>query len=38
MEHILELPSGRVIAQLFGIHDANLRYVEERLSVAILGA
>ena len=35
MEHILELPSGRVIAQLFGIHDANLRYVEERLSVAI---
>ena len=35
MEHILELPPGRVIAQLFGIHDANLRYVEERLSVAI---
>ena len=35
MEHVLELPPGRVIAQLFGIHDANLRYVEERLSVAI---
>ena len=35
MEHILELPPGRVIVQLFGIHDANLRYVEERLSVAI---
>ena len=35
MEHILELPPGRVIAQLFGIHDANLRYIEERLSVAI---
>ena len=35
MEHVLELPPGRVIAQLFGIHDANLRYVEERLSVTI---
>lgn len=35
MEHTLELPPGRVIAQLFGIHDANLRYIEERLSVAI---
>ena len=35
MEHILELPPGRVIAQLFGIRDANLRYIEEHLSVAI---
>ena len=35
MEHVLELPRGRVIPQLFGIHDANLRYIEERLSVAI---
>ncbi|MCY4515528.1 MAG: PhoH family protein [Candidatus Tectomicrobia bacterium] len=35
MEHILELPPGRVIAQLFGVHDANLRYIEEHLSVAI---
>ena len=35
MEHILELPPGRVIAQLFGIHDANLRYIEERLSVVV---
>ena len=35
MEHILELPRGRVIPQLFGIHDANLRYIEEHLSVAI---
>ena len=35
MEHTLELPPGRVIAQLFGIHDANLRYIEERLSVTI---
>ena len=35
MEHILELPRGRVIPQLFGIHDANLRYIEEHLSVTI---
>ena len=35
MEHTLELPPGRVIAQLFGVHDANLRYIEEHLSVAI---
>ena len=35
MERTIELKRSRVIPLLFGIHDANLRYIEDQLGVTI---
>lgn len=35
MERKLELPRGPALPLLFGIHDANLRYIEEQLDVRL---